>query len=338
LPRIEFFRLVAFAQCNGKFLKINLHQIFTNMSILVFGSINLDLVTRTQRLPKPGETLAGIRFFTASGGKGANQAVAAAKLGMITWMIGRVGGDRFGEELLASLQQSGVKCDRIFIDENTTSGIATIAVEETGENTIIIVPGANDRVNELDCDRLTDLLPDAAALLLQLEIPLPAVLAAAKQAQNAGVPVILDPAPARELPLELYSLIDMITPNETELSFLTGIAVRDVETAREAITELQNRGVRTAIAKLGAKGVFCARGEEQFFVPAFEVEAVDTVAAGDAFNGALAVAIAQGLPLPEAVKWGAAAGALAVTKPGAQSALPSRLTFEEFLREGTIKT
>lgn len=308
------------------------------MSIIVFGSINLDLVTRTHRLPKPGETLAGISFFTASGGKGANQAVAAAKLGMTTWMIGRVGGDSFGQELVESLQQSGVKCDRIFIDETTASGIATIAVEDTGENTIIIVPGANALVNELDCDRLTDLLPDAAALLLQLEIPLPSVLAAAKKAQNAAVPVILDPAPARELPPELYSLIDIITPNETELSILTGIAVRDVETAREAITELQRRGVRTAIAKLGAKGVLCATGEEQFFVPAFEVEAVDTVAAGDAFNGALAVAIAQGLPLRDAVVWGAAAGALAVTKPGAQSALPSRLTFEEFLREGRIKT
>ncbi len=304
----------------------------------MFGSINLDLVTRTHRLPKPGETLAGISFFTASGGKGANQAVAAAKLGMTTWMIGRVGGDSFGQELLESLQQSGVKCDRIFIDETTTSGIATIAVEDTGENTIIIVPGANAGVNESDCDRLTDLLPDAAALLLQLEIPLSAVLAAAKKAQDAGVPVILDPAPAGELPPELYSLIDIITPNETELSLLTGIAVRDVETAREAISELQRRGVRTAIAKLGAKGVLCARGEEQFFVPPFEVEAVDTVAAGDAFNGALAVAIAEGLSLPEAVRWGAAAGALAVTKPGAQSALPSRLTFEEFLREGKIKT
>lgn len=308
------------------------------MSIIVFGSINLDLVTRTHRLPKPGETLAGISFFTASGGKGANQAVAAAKLGMTTFMIGRVGGDSFGQQLLESLQESGVQCDRIFIDETTTSGIATIAIEDTGENTIIIVPGANDRINESDCDLLTDLLPDAAALLLQLEIPLPSVLAAAKKAHDAGVPVILDPAPARELPPELYSLIDIITPNETELSILTGIAVKDIETATEAITELQQRGVKTAIAKLGAKGVLCARGEGQFFVPAFEVEAVDTVAAGDAFNGALAVAIAQGLPFPEALRWGAAAGALTVTKPGAQSALPSRLTFEEFLREGKIKT
>ncbi len=308
------------------------------MSIIVFGSINLDLVTRTHRLPKPGETLAGISFFTASGGKGANQAVAAAKLGMTTWMIGRVGRDSFGQELVESLQQSGVKCDRILIDESTTSGIATIAVEDTGENTIVIIPGANAGINESDCDRLTDLLPDAAALLLQLEIPLPSVLAAAKKAHNAGIPVILDPAPARELPPELYSLIDIITPNETELSLLTGIAVKDIETATEAITELQNRGVRTAIAKLGAKGVLCAKGEEQFFVPAFDVEAVDTVAAGDAFNGALAVAIAEGLSLLDAVVWGAAAGALAVTKPGAQSALPSRLTFEQFLQEGKIKT
>jgi ribokinase len=302
------------------------------MNLIVFGSINLDLVTRTHRLPKAGETVTGISFVTASGGKGANQAVAATRLGISTALIGRVGGDSFGQQLLSNLQASGVQCDRITRDETTTSGVATIAVEDSGENTIVIVGGANHLVNESDCDRFTDLLPNAAALLLQLEIPLPAVMAAAKKARNAGVTVILDPAPAQELPGECYSLIDIITPNETELSHLTGIPVTDRESATQALTELQRRGVPTAIATLGAKGVLCLQGEEQFWVPAFKVEAVDTVAAGDAFNGALAVAIAEGLPLREAVRWGAAAGALTVTQPGAQSALPDRLTFDNFLK------
>jgi ribokinase len=301
------------------------------MSILVFGSINMDLVTRTHRLPNPGETIAGQDFFTAAGGKGANQAVAAAKLGTIAELVGRVGDDNFGRELLHGLRQSGVQCDRVVVDNSTTSGVAAIAVDEKGENTIIIVAGANGQVNPSDCDRLVDLFPHADALLLQLEIPLPAVQAAAEMASYAGVPVILDPAPARELPADLYPLVDIITPNETEASILTGISVSDAETAQKATAELRRRGVAVAIAKLGAKGVFCANADSDFFFPAFDVQAVDTVAAGDAFNGALATAIALGKPLREAVKWGAAAGALSAMQPGAQPSLPDRETLDKFL-------
>jgi ribokinase len=203
-----------------------------------------------------------------------------------------------------------------------------------GENNIIIVAGANGCVNQQDVERLTDLLPGAAALLLQFEIPLPAVLAAAQAARQAGVLVILDPAPAKEnIPPELYPLIDIITPNEIEASQLVGFPVEGQEAAAKASAELRQRGVGTVIVKLGAQGVFCAAGAETFFVPAFSVRAVDTVAAGDAFNGGLAAALADGRSLRDAVVWGAAAGAISATKAGAQPSLPDRKTFDAFLKD-----
>ena len=302
------------------------------MSLIVFGSINIDLVTTTGRLPVPGETLTGYNFFTAFGGKGANQAVMAARLGVSTHLVGRVGNDTFGQDLLASLQTAGVRCDLILVDQSIHSGVAVITVEDSGENSIILVPGANGQVDRTDVERLKPLLPEASALLLQLEIPLNAVQAAAENARNAGVTVILDPAPAQvNVPAELYPLVDIITPNETEASLLAGFPVHDAATAAKAAEELQSRGVGSAIVTLGAKGVFCATPEESFFVPAFPVEVVDTVAAGDAFNGAMATALATGLPLREAVVWGAAAGALATTKVGAQPSLCDRATFDRFL-------
>ncbi len=305
--------------------------------IIVFGSINMDLVTKTPRLPIAGETLQGYEFFTAAGGKGANQAVAAAKLGISTRIVGRIGGDDFGRQLLAGLQAAGVHTDSILVDEATSSGVAVITVDDAGENNIIIIAGANGRVNEQALDRLSNLLTGCAALLLQLEIPLSAVLAAAQAAQQAGVKVILDPAPARaDIPPELYPLVDIITPNEIEASQLVGFPIDGQEAAAKAATELRQRGVSTVIVKLGAQGVLCATAEETFFVPAFSVQAVDTVAAGDAFNGGLATALAEGLPLRQAVVWGAAVGALSVTKAGAQPSLPDRDTFDMFLNQRGI--
>jgi ribokinase len=309
--------------------------------IVVFGSINMDLVTKTPRLPVAGETLQGYEFFTAAGGKGANQAVAAAKLGISTQIVGRLGGDNFGRQLLAGLQAAGVQTDGVLVDEATSSGVAVITVDDAGENNIIIVAGANGRVNQQDVERLSNVLPGAAALLLQLEVPLPAVLAAAQVARQVGVTVILDPAPARtDIPPELYPLVDIITPNEIEVSQLVGFPVKEQEAAAKASVELRQRGVSTVIVKLGAQGVFCATGvsaaarsAETFFVPAFPVQAVDTVAAGDAFNGGLAAALAEGRPLRDAVVWGAAAGAISATKAGAQPSLPDRDTFDAFLKE-----
>ncbi|HEY9874712.1 MAG TPA: ribokinase, partial [Candidatus Obscuribacterales bacterium] len=184
-------------------------------NVIVFGSINMDIVARSPRLPVKGETLLGHDFFTAPGGKGANQAVATARLGVPTHLVGRLGGDSFGRELLSSLQGSGVETNGVLVDEDAHSGVAVIAVADAGENHIIIVRGANGRVNQEDVDRLTYLLPGAAALLLQFEIPLPDVYSAAQAARRAGVPVILDPAPAQmDVPAELYPLVDIITPNE----------------------------------------------------------------------------------------------------------------------------
>lgn len=302
------------------------------MSIIVFGSINIDLIARTPRLPIPGETVIGREFLTAAGGKGANQAVAAARLGSATEMVGRVGGDSFGQEALASLQAAGVKTSGVSVEPTVSTGVALIAVEDTGQNYIIIVSGANAIINETDCERLIPLLPGAAALLLQLEIPVSASLAAARAAKKAGVQVILNPAPARQdIPDELYTLTDIITPNEIEASQLTGIKVNDADSAARAATELRHRGAKIAIIKLGRHGVFCAADKESFFLPAFPVKAVDTTAAGDAFNGALAVAIASGESLRRAVVWGAAAGALCATKVGAQPAMPNRQAFDTFL-------
>jgi len=302
------------------------------MSIIVFGSINIDLIAKTPRLPLPGETILGHNFFTAGGGKGANQAVAASRLGVTTHLIGRVGGDSFGQELLTSLQLYGLSTDKVLIDKDSHSGIAIIAVEDSAQNHIIVIPGANNRVNDTDVERLKAILPNATALLLQLEIPLETVQAAADTAHKAGVKVILDPAPFRsDIPAELYQLIDIITPNEVEASQLVGFPVNNQETAAKAAAQLRDLGVKNVIIKLGDKGVVCATTDETFFVPAFEVVAVDTVAAGDAFNGGLAAALDGGLPLREAVVWGAAAGALCATKHGAQSAMCDRATFEAFL-------
>lgn len=303
-------------------------------SIIVFGSINLDLVVTSPRLPVAGETLLGHDFFQAPGGKGANQAVALARLLIPTQMVGRVGAELYGTELIGNLQAAGVQTENVFVDETVSSGVAVITVDVKGENQIIVVPGANGRVNSEDVERLSLLLPGSTALLLQFEIPMTAVVAAAKAAHHAGVKVILDPAPVqKDVPDELYQLVDIITPNEVEAGQLVGFPVDGEESARKAVEVLLQRGVKCAIAKLGAKGAYCATASESFFVPAFPVEVVDTVAAGDAFNGGLVAALEEGLSLREAVVWGAAAGALAATKSGAQPSLPERGAFDAFLQE-----
>lgn len=304
------------------------------MAIVVFGSINLDLVAKTPRLPLAGETLTGHSFFTAGGGKGANQAVAVARLGIQTHLIGRVGTDQFGTELLHTLQAFGLPTDGILRDAEIHSGVALIAVDDQGQNNIIVIPGANGRVSETDAERIKPFLSTATALLLQLEVPFPAVQQAAQMAQAAGVKVILDPAPARlDIPQSFYQWIDIITPNEVEASQLVGFPVKDAETALEAALKLREFGVKIALVKLGEKGVVCATKIETFLTPAFPIQAVDTVAAGDAFNGGLAAALERGLSIREAVRWGSAAGALCATKLGAGVAMPTRAEFEAFLKQ-----
>jgi len=302
------------------------------LPIAVFGSINMDLIARTPRLPVAGETLTGRSFFTAPGGKGANQAVAAARLGSQVFMVGRVGADVFGSALLESLKQNRVDTAGVAEETGASSGVAVIAVDDRAENSIIVVPGANGTVSEADVARLESVLPRVDVLLLQLEIPMEAVLAAARLASRHNVTVILDPAPARPLPPELYGFVDIITPNETEAEALAGFPVRDAEDAAKAAAHFKSHGVAHAIVKMGAKGAYWANGRAGRFFPAYQVEAVDTVAAGDAFNGGLAVALAEGLSMPEAVHWGMAAGALSTTKPGAQPSMPDRAAVERLMQ------
>jgi ribokinase len=309
------------------------------MTVIVFGSINMDLVTQTPRLPVAGETLLGSNFFTTPGGKGANQAVALARLGVATQMVGRVGADAFGQELLAGLKAAGVQTDHVLIDKESHSGVAVITVADEGQNQIIGVLGANGQMGKEDVERLERLLPEAEALLLQLEIPVSTVRAAAKAAHDAGVQVILDPAPVQTTDLDdLYPLVDILVPNEVEASQLVGFSVNDEKSATRAASILRQQGVGTVIVKLGDRGALCTTADETFLVPPFSVEAVDTVAAGDAFAGGLVAALIEGLPLRQAVVWGAAAGALAVTKFGAQTAMSDRSTFDAFLQGRGVRS
>ncbi|NEP76343.1 ribokinase [Okeania sp. SIO2G5] len=303
------------------------------MSVIVLGSINMDLVVHTARLPQPGETLMGKTFKTMPGGKGANQAVASTQLGATTHMLGRVGNDGFGETLLASLRQYGVGCDRITIDSSTPSGIALIEVGDTGENHIIVVPGANGNVGEDELQGLESLCQDATILLLQLEIPLDSVIAAAKIAHDHHVKVILDPAPAKSLPLDVYPFLDILTPNQTEAEQLTGLSITNSQTAIAAGKALQQRGVPIVIITMGEAGVVIVTDKTARHIPAFTVEAVDMVAAGDAFNGGLAAALVEEHPLDDAVMRGMATAALAVTQSGAQESMPNSQTFQAFLSQ-----
>ncbi len=293
------------------------------MSIVVFGSINMDLVTRVSRLPAPGETLMGRSFVTVPGGKGANQAVGCGKLGAQTCMVGRVGGDVFGQALLDSLQAANVDTAVVWVEDGASSGIATIAVDDSAENNIIVVAGANGNIDQTDLDRLAPLLADATLLMMQLEIPLPMVVAAAAMAREAGVTVVLDPAPVREISAELYRSTDIITPNESEATHLVGYPVATVKDGHRAAADLRNRGVQTAIVKLGAGGVVVANAAGSTHYSAIPVTAIDTVAAGDAFNAGLAAALDAGASLEAAVQQALASGAFAVTQPGAQSAMPT---------------
>ena len=304
------------------------------MTVVVFGSINMDLVVRTARFPQPGETLHGQTFFTAPGGKGANQAVASARLGVPTRMVGRVGQDVFSSTLLEILQQDGVEISGVLQDPDQPSGTAVIMVDDQAENQIVIVAGANGAVGDPDLARLDQALQGAGQLLLQLEVPMDAVQAAARLAHEQGVTVIFDPAPVRPLPDKLYSYIDLLTPNESEASALVGFTVQDEASAAKAARVLLERGVHQVVIKMGGRGAYWHDGQQGVFLPVFKVNPVDTVAAGDAFNGALAAGLAEGLPMQEALRWGMAGGAISTTRIGAQPSLANREELLSLLKNG----
>ncbi|TVQ53717.1 MAG: ribokinase [Spirulina sp. DLM2.Bin59] len=302
------------------------------MKVLVLGSINMDLVVKTPRLPQAGETLIGHEFFSTFGGKGANQAVALARLGIPVAFIGKVGGDDFGETLQLALHAAKVETTGLGVDPEVNSGVASIVVSATGENTIACAAGANSTVGEMELAYLRQQLPEAAWLIMDLGIPMAVVGEAIAAAQAAQVPVLIDPAPATEpLPLEFCTGIEILTPNEVEASQLVGFPVRDPESAAAAAAVIQGWGITTVLITLGGQGVWWAGPEGAQLIPALPVEVVDTVAAGDAFNGALIAALVEGKTVGEAIAWGNAAGALAVTKSGAQPSLPSRATLLDFL-------
>lgn len=292
--------------------------------IVVLGSTNTDMVIAGRKIPVPGETVSGGRFRMTPGGKGANQAVAVARLsarrGLCTF-IAKVGDDLFGRETAARLRKDGIDA-RLVVDPAEPSGTALIMVDAKGQNVISVALGANGTLSPEDIKPFAGGIERAAALLLQLETPLETVLAAARTAHLAGVPVVLNPAPARKLPRRLYRWLDWITPNESEAEILTGVRVTDAASARQARDWFLTRGVKHVLVTLGAKGVYC--GDDDRICPPRKVKAVDCVAAGDTFNGAFAVALSEGMSCADAIAFAQKAAALAVTRPGAQSSVPFR--------------
>lgn len=293
----------------------------------------MDLVVRTPRFADPGETIVGLDFYTAPGGKGANQAVAAGRLGVDAFIVGKVGDDFFGNNLLGNLKKNNVDVGGVKIEKSAPTGTALITVDDQAENTIIIIPGANGKVDAGDVSDLTPYLTKVSMLMLQLEIPLESVISAAKNARENGVKVLLDPAPAKELPDELLQTCDFITPNETEAQILTGIKIENHVDAKKAAEILLEKGVQAVIIKMSSNGSYYYDGSKEITFPAYKVKAIDTVAAGDAFNGGFAAAFSEGKTIEETMVWANACGALSTTKPGAQPSMPSRQELTSFIKK-----
>lgn len=302
------------------------------MTIAVFGSINIDITAYADRLPRPGETLHGIRYLTGLGGKGANQAAAAARLGGQVSFIGRTGRDHFGETGRRLLAEFGVDTACLRADADHATGIAIINVDGNGENFITVIAGANFAVDESDIAMAAEALRRSRILLLQLEVPVAALGLAAAHARSAGASVILDPAPVPSSPERLdLSFVDILTPNEIETERLTGIYPADAQDLAAAADALHRRGPPVVMIKLGDKGVYLSTPSGATHLQAFRVKAVDTVAAGDCFNGGLAYALSRGLSIHEAARFAAACGALSTTSFGAAAAAPTLPEVETLL-------
>lgn len=304
------------------------------MSIIVFGSINIDVTAYAERIPAIGETLHGTAYKTGLGGKGANQAVAAARLGVPTAFVGRVGGDGFADEAASQIAGYGVDASLLLRDKDAATGIAVIGVDAKGQNVIWVIAGANGRLDQSDVERASQRLKSSRVLLLQIEVPLKASLAAAATIRAGGGIVVFDPAPVPPsgVPNDVYAAVDVITPNEVETGMLLGDTPKTADDAIAAARALRAHGTKTAIVKMGALGCAYASPEGEAFVPAFKVKAIDTVAAGDCFNGGLAAGLAHGLPLAEAVRMASVTGALATTRQGSAEAAPSGAEVEHMLK------
>ncbi|MDP6537112.1 MAG: ribokinase [Gammaproteobacteria bacterium] len=291
-------------------------------AITVIGSINTDMVVKTEQLPSPGQTVIGGDFFMSAGGKGGNQAVAAARLGAAVSMVGNLGTDIFGDTAVSKLESEGIDCRFVSRDSHLHSGVALISVDEGGENHIVVSAGANSALNDAHVEAAFDALHDSSIVLIQLEISMATVAKAVALAGERNCRVILDPAPAQELPAAIMKGVYLLTPNESEAELLTGIRVRDENSARQAAGKLLTAGAENVSITLGNQGVFLANAGSDRLISAPDVDAVDTTAAGDCFNGALAVSLASGNSLPESVDFACRAASISVTRLGAQDSMP----------------
>ena len=300
----------------------------TKPSIVVIGSSNTDMVIKTAQLPRPGETTLGGDFFMNAGGKGANQAVAAARLGGNVTFFAKVGNDVFGSQAITLFRTEGIDTSNIVTDEKYPSGIALITVDNKGENCIVVAPGANKALSVADLERKKDIIEKASLVLVQLEIPIETVEYIATLSLATGANLVLNPAPAWGLSDELLSTIDIITPNQKEAETLTGIPVTDNESAKAAALALKEKGIKTVIITLGSSGALLLHEGEFGHVAAPVVKAIDTTAAGDVFNGALVVALSEGMQMQTAVEFACKAATISVTRLGAQASAPYRKEFE----------
>ena len=299
--------------------------------IVVVGSSNTDMIIQLERIPRPGETIIGGEFSIAAGGKGANQAVAAARAGGAVNFVACVGEDIFGEQAVAGFEKDGISVTHVLKDHDAPSGVALIFVDKKGENSIAVASGANARLTPQHIQHASDVITTADLLVMQLETPIETISAAAKLAADHNVTVILNPAPAQELDEALLRNISILTPNETETELLTGIKVEDEQSANRAADVLLGKGIQMVIITLGANGAFIAQSDYREMIAGFKVESVDATGAGDVFNGSLAVALGEGKSPAEALRFANAAAALSVTKLGAQPSAPQRGDIEALL-------
>jgi ribokinase len=298
---------------------------------MVIGSANVDLTVKVDRLPEMGETVSGGEFYTSFGGKGANQAVAALKAGAEVRFLAKVGGDPNGEAIIHNLQAHGLSSEGILRDESRPSGVALIMVDREGNNAIGVAPGSNKGLTEEDIRRAASCISWGKVLLIQLEIPLPSVKEALRLARAHNLITILNPAPARQLTEEIFPFIDILTPNDTEAMILTGLRGEDQNGAIQAARKLKELGCGQVIVTRGKEGCCWVKGNSAQAFPPFSVTAIDSTAAGDAFNGALACAIAEGRTMSEAIRFASAAGAVSATRRGAQDSLPTRAEITRLL-------
>lgn len=302
--------------------------------IVVLGGLNMDLVVRVTALPRPGETVTGSSFNTFPGGKGANQAVALSRLGARVSMVGRTGADDFGKALRSGLQAEGINAEYTGVDPQHASGVALIFVEDSGQNAIAVASGANMQVTAAEVEAALNALAPFDLLQMPLEVPMEAILAAARSARRLGARVVLNPAPAQPLPAELLAAADVIAPNETEAAALTGIDVTGDDAAHAAALKLQDGTRRRVVLTMGGRGALLLDGDGRFTrIEAHRVKVVDTVAAGDAFVAGLTIGLGEGRPLADSARIANAAGAISVTRHGAQTSLPTRLEVNRLLEE-----